>query len=104
MTLGGVDLKVGESVVVLLGAADPDPGQFENPDRLDFERPAARHLTFGFGPHFCLGANLARMEVGVAMQTLFRLAPNLDLTGSAIEWRKNGLIPGPSSLEVRVTG
>jgi cytochrome P450 len=100
MELGGTKLEVGQSVVVLLGAANHDPARFENPDVLNFARPAVRHLTFGHGPHFCLGAALARLEVRTGLRCLLTHAPDLRLASDHVDWRPNGLIPGPSSLLV----
>jgi cytochrome P450 StaP len=100
MELGGKQLEVGQSVVVMLGSANRDPEQFESPDTLDITRPAARHMTFGYGPHFCLGSALARLEVGTGLRSLFMHAPGLKLTSEEVEWRHNALIPGPASLFV----
>jgi cytochrome P450 len=100
MELGGRQMQPGESVVVMLGAANRDPEQFSHPDELDFTRPPARHITFGFGIHFCLGAALARLEIGVALRTLFALAPQLALASSDVKWRDNSFLPGLASLEV----
>jgi cytochrome P450 len=100
MELGGTQLEVGQSVVVLLGAANHDPARFENPDALDFARPAARHLTFGHGPHFCLGAALARLEVRIGLRCLLTHAADLRLASDQVDWRPNALIPGPASLLV----
>jgi cytochrome P450 len=100
MELGGQKLEVGQSVVVMLGAANHDPGRFPHPDQFDFNRPTVRHLTFGHGPHFCLGAPLARLEVGIGLRALMAHMPDLQLAPGEIQWRQNGLIPGPSSLVV----
>jgi cytochrome P450 len=97
--LHGKHLQVGDAVVVMLGAANYDPAKFPSPRRLDMSRPAARHMTFGHGPHLCLGAHLARLELTVALQTLLRRAPDLELRGE-VEWRRNALIPGPAVLMV----
>ena len=86
--LRGQKIRRGELVMVVLGAADHDPERFENPDTLDFaaERDA-RHLGFGRGPHFCLGAPLARLEAAIALGTLFRRLPGLRLAISQDELR-----------------
>jgi cytochrome P450 len=99
MSIGGRRLRVGDAVVVMLGAANHDPTRFPRPHQLDLLRPPARHLTFGHGPHMCLGAALARLEVGTAMDTLVELAPTLRLAGE-VRWRNNTMIPGPAALVV----
>jgi cytochrome P450 len=86
--LRGQKIRRGELVMVILGAADRDPARFDNPDTLDLaaERDA-RHLGFGRGPHFCLGAPLARLEAGIALETLLRRLPGLRLAISEDELR-----------------
>jgi cytochrome P450 len=86
--LRGQKIRRGESVIVVLGAADRDPERFEEPDELDLaaERDA-RHLGFGRGSHFCLGAPLARLEAEIALGTLLRRLPGLRLAVSQAELR-----------------
>jgi cytochrome P450 len=88
--LGGQTIRRGDSVIVILGAADHDPERFDAPDALDLtaER-SARHLGFGRGSHFCLGAPLARLEAEIALETLFRRLPGLRLGVAAgeLRWR-----------------
>jgi cytochrome P450 len=100
MELGGKQFSHGESVVVVLGAANHDPERFPDPERIDFDRPQVRHLTFGHGPHMCLGAALARMEVGIGLRTLLTKAPDLALAAS-VQWRENSFLPGPTHLLVQ---
>jgi cytochrome P450 len=69
--LGGVEVAKGEQALVVLGAANRDPAHHPDPDRLDLSREGAAHLAFGLGPHFCVGAGLARLE---AQETFVRLA------------------------------
>jgi cytochrome P450 len=93
----------GHSVVAILGAANRDPAVFGQPDRIDFDRPpAARHLTFGFGVHFCLGATLARLEFKTALMALMTAMPDMQLVGRVedIQWRNNFILPGPLSVRV----
>jgi cytochrome P450 len=76
--LGGKRVPKGESVLCLLGSANRDPAVYpDRPDRLDITRPNVRPLSFGGGIHFCLGAQLARIEAEVAIGTLLRRLPNL---------------------------
>jgi cytochrome P450 len=77
--IGGVLIRAGEGVIALGNAANRDPAAFENGDKLDFERGARHHITFGFGAHQCLGQNLARMELQIVFDTLFRRVPGLRL-------------------------
>lgn len=78
--IGEVTIREGEGVVIPLQAANRDPAVFDDPDRLDLARPRARHhLAFGHGIHLCIGHRLARLEIEVAMSTLFRRLPGLRL-------------------------
>jgi cytochrome P450 len=72
----------GEQALVLLGAANRDPAQHERPDRLDLSRTPSRSLAFGLGPHFCVGAGLARLEA----QLTFLLLPKLGWTEQQVAW------------------
>jgi hypothetical protein len=71
LVLGGVEVRKGQRAIVLLGAANRDPAQYPEPDRLDLTRSGPSHLAFGIGPHFCVGAGLARLE---AQEAFVRLA------------------------------
>jgi len=88
--LGGQMIRRGESVIVILGAGDHDPERFEAPDELDLtaERDG-RHLGFGRGSHFCLGAPLARLEAEIALETLLRRLPGVRLAirQEELRWR-----------------
>ncbi|WP_371250595.1 cytochrome P450 [Nonomuraea sp. AD125B] len=77
--VGGQLIRAGEGVLALAYSANRDPRAFENPDELDIERGARHHVAFGFGPHQCLGQNLARMELQIVFDTLFRRIPSLEL-------------------------
>src|ERR1700752_659672 len=100
--LGGRSFQRGQSVVAILGAANRDPEVFADPDRIDFARPSARHVTFGFGVHFCVGATLARLEFKTAIKALLEHLPDMELARSpeAIHWRPNFILPGPVSVPV----
>ena len=90
-----------DSVVVsVIGAANRDPKQFADPDRLDVSRKDNRHIAFGFGIHFCLGAPLARLEGQIALGTLLRRMPKLALVSDVPEWRESSTLRGLKSLPV----
>ncbi|MET7346206.1 cytochrome P450 [Streptomyces sp. NPDC087866] len=92
LEIGGRTLREGELVYLFLGATNRDPERFEDPDRLDLTRPGNRHLSFGHGPHFCLGGPLARLQTEVAVGTLVRRLPGLRLAdGAELDWRPNPL-------------
>ncbi|MET1076077.1 MAG: cytochrome P450 [Umezawaea sp.] len=100
--LGGVTIRAGEGVLGLLLAANRDPEAFENPDGFDVERGARHHVAFGFGPHQCLGQNLARMELGIVIDTLFRRIPGLALAKPVeeLEFKDKGVIYGLHTLPI----
>lgn len=85
--LGGQTIRRGDTVIVILGAADRDPDRFAAPDTLDLTAERERHLGFGRGSHFCLGAPLARLETAVALGTLLRRLPGLRLAVAEDELR-----------------
>ena len=83
-TLCGVDLAAGEVVQCILAAANRDAAHFAKPERFDIQRArAGDHLSFAIGPHYCLGAALARMEGQIGLQALFEALPNLRLRDDA---------------------
>ncbi|MGH8900671.1 MAG: cytochrome P450 [Egibacteraceae bacterium] len=98
--IAGEVLAEDEAVFTVLGAANHDPDQFPDPDRLDLARPTPRHLSFGNGPHFCLGARLARLEGQVAIGMLVQRFPTLRLDTDTIDWRPNLNPRGLASLPV----
>ncbi|SCK23273.1 Cytochrome P450 [Streptomyces sp. WMMB 714] len=105
VTLAGVRIPPGETVLLYLAAANRDPARFPHPERFDITRdPAATraHLSFGHGIHHCLGAPLARLEASIALRTLLERLPGLTLAEDAgkPDWRP-GLLRGLRSLHVR---
>ena len=97
----GRKIAKGSMVVATIGAANRDPAQFPDPDRLDITRRDNRHIAFGFGIHFCLGAPLARVEGQVALGTLLRRMPGLALQAATPEWRESSTLRGLKALPVR---
>jgi cytochrome P450 len=91
--LGGELLRSGDLVSLSLLAANRDPAQFDQPNDLDIGRVDNRHIAFGFGPHFCLGASLARLEGRIAIETLLTRFPDLRLAPGTIEWRHDRVSP-----------
>jgi cytochrome P450 len=83
--IGGVTIRAGEGVLTLGQAANRDPAAFDEPDAFDINRPARHHVAFGFGPHQCLGQNLARAELEIVFETLLRRVPTLRLATSVDE-------------------
>ena len=79
LQLAGMPLSKGTQIIALLAAANRDPAMFERPDELDITRAGIRPLSFGGGVHYCLGAQLARLEAAEALQVLFRRLPDLAL-------------------------
>ena len=99
--IGDEIVREGEQAVAILGAANRDPDQFPDPDRLDVGRTPNRHLAFGGGPHFCLGAALARMEGQIAFETMLRRLPDLELATERPTYRDHYVIRGLDELHVR---
>ena len=98
--IGGETIRPGEQVVVSLAAANRDPDQFPDPDRLDVSRSPNRHLGLGAGPHFCLGAALARIEGQAAFGALLRRFPHLELATERPTYRDHFVLRGLTDLKV----
>lgn len=93
----------GQTVLLVCGAANRDPAVFPDPHVLDFERPGGRHMAFGHGPHFCLGAGLARLEGAIALEALLTRLPGLRLDSTAPQWQRSLNFRGLTSLNVAFT-
>ena len=100
--VSGVTIKAGEGVVASTMAANWDSGTFADADQLDIERGARHHVAFGYGPHQCLGQNLARQELEIVFETLFRRIPNLRLAATIddIPFKNDGIVYGAYQVPV----
>jgi cytochrome P450 len=100
LTIGGKKIGAGEMVMPFIGAADRDPAQFPDPDGLDLGRTDNRHIAFGWGIHFCLGAPLARVEAQMAINSLLKRCPRLALATDKPDYRLSLTLRGLQSLPV----
>jgi pimeloyl-[acyl-carrier protein] synthase len=100
MELGGKTIRKGQMVIAVIGAANRDPDQFPDPDRLDICRQDNRHVAFAYGSHFCFGAPLARLEGQIAFETVLRRMPDLRLEAGPVTWRGNLDLRGLTALPV----
>jgi cytochrome P450 len=100
--VGGEVIHADEPVLLAIEMANRDPAVFPDPDRLDLLRPARNHMAFLFGPHQCLGQNLARVELQVAYSTLFKRIPTLRLAADLdkLPFRNDATVYGVSELPV----
>lgn len=95
VALGGETIRAGQQVVLIYGSANRDPAHFTNPDQLDVTRFPNRHLAFGFGTHFCLGASLARLEIRLFFEELVRRVTSFRVTpGTAPQDMPNPFVFG----------
>jgi cytochrome P450 len=101
MTIGDARVSKGDVMMLLLAAAHRDPGAFDRPDEFDPDREIIRHLGFGKGPHFCLGAPLARLEAAVALSKVTARFPHARLGGEP-EYKSNLTLRGLASLDVEI--
>ena len=101
LEIGGVPMKVGDTIGLMLAAANRDPARYPDPDRFDPTRDASGHTSFGAGIHFCLGAPLARLEFEIAMPMLFARLPQLRLAEPPV-YRDTYHFHGLERLLVRV--
>lgn len=100
--LGGRTLRAGQRVFAMVNAANRDPRQFEQPHALDLGRTPNRHLTFGQGLHFCLGAPLARLEARVCIGTLVERFPQMRPGSAPVQWLDAMIMRGPERLPLRL--
>ncbi|HEY4279623.1 MAG TPA: cytochrome P450 [Conexibacter sp.] len=100
--IAGEQVSEGQTIFPVLAAANRDPAAFNDPERLDITRPDARnHLALGFGPHFCLGNALARLEGAIVFRALAERYPDAELVDEHPGWRGNAMLRGLQSLPLR---
>src|SRR3990172_9322902 len=97
---GGAHLRRGDYVLQILGSANRDPQVFPRPDEFNITRRPNRHLSFAVGIHFCVGAPLARLEAPMAIDTVVRRLPSVQLATETVEWRRHGLLRALRALPV----
>jgi pimeloyl-[acyl-carrier protein] synthase len=102
-TVNGTPVRKGETVFLLLAAANRDPAQFREPNTFDVTRTPNKHLAFGHGIHFCLGAALARLEAPIALRAIFERWPDARLTDEPLHWH-SGVMRGLERLPLEVSG
>lgn len=95
-------IRKGDLVNSIIGSANRDPQRFSNPDRFDITRNEGRHLGFGLGIHFCIGAPLVRLEAEVVFETLLRRFPQISLWTETLEWQEHPIFRGLKSLPVHL--
>jgi cytochrome P450 len=101
MSIGDVRVSKGDNMMLLLAAAHRDPALVDRPEEFDPRRPVVRHLAFGLGPHFCLGAPLARLEATVALSAVTRRFPDARLAGEPV-YKPHVTLRGMARLDVAV--
>ena len=99
----GVTIPVGAKVQLLYGAANRDEREFADPERFDVTRTIERHLAFGHGVHFCLGAALARLEATVVFEELLRRVPDWQVDTDAVTWIHSSSVRGPATLPITLS-
>jgi hypothetical protein len=102
--LGGKQIRKRQAVMAIMAAANRDPDRFPDPDRLDITRQDNRHVAFGYGAHYCLGAPLARIEGQIAFEEMLRYFPHWSLEPGPLTWRTNSGLRGLTSLGISFTG
>ena len=104
-TLRGREIRKGQMLLLNFGGANRDPEFYDDPDTLDLDRDVRELTTFGAGPHFCLGANLARQEMGCMLDAALDILPEGSvLREDLVELRDTGLFKRPLNLPVQVAG
>ena len=98
LTIAGQTITAGENVMIVLGAANHDPAQFPDPDRLNLTRAENRHVAFGHGIHYCVGAPLAQLETQIVFTALTRRFPTMRLASETLDWQQSIVFRGLTGL------
>jgi cytochrome P450 len=98
----GVEIPAGSVILLLTGSAGRDERQYADPDRFDVERAVGRHVSFGYGTHFCLGASLARLEARVALEEVLARFPRWEVEWSGVERVTTSTVRGFAKLPIRL--
>ena len=101
-SMHGISLTAGERVFVMINAANRDPRAFIDPDRVDITRSPNNHLTFNYGPHFCMGAPLARLEGQIAIGEILRRLPSMTLTRHVYDYMDTMIMRGVRNMPVSI--
>ena len=101
MQVGALSVPDGAVLLLLLAATGRDPEVFADPDSFDIRRPAGNHLAFAAGPHFCLGAALARLEATITVQAFATRVTGPELDPAGLAYKPNLNLRGPQRLVVR---
>jgi cytochrome P450 len=96
----GKSILKGDLVNTIIGSANRDPQRFSNPDSFEITRNEGRHLGFGIGIHFCIGAPLVRLEAEIVFETILRRYPGISLGTETLEWQEHPIFRGLKSLPV----
>jgi cytochrome P450 len=99
--IDGEVIQAGQGISLLFGSANRDESQFPAPDQLDLARQPNRHLTFAHGPHFCLGAAIARTETQIAVQTVVQRCRDIELESDQADWQEGFSFRGLKTLPIR---
>jgi cytochrome P450 len=102
--LGGVRLAKGSRVVVIMGSVGRDEKYFPDGERFDIDRPVPQNIPFGHGAHFCLGAQLAKLEVRLALDALLTRCARISPVPEPVQWHRSMVVRGPSSVQVVLHG
>ena len=99
VVLRGKRIKKGQTVLLMLAAANRDPEAFEDAENFELSRKLNKHLAFGYGAHICLGSHLARLEMAIVIRTLLERAPQYRLAEKDVEW-DYGFLRGPKEVVI----